>query len=379
MPTKSTLQRYEQMVPEALIRKIVRVLNIKASETIEGKDQVLGIEKSICFEECYTDTTVVKTNIHFPVDYQLLLDAVRTLVKATTWIRKHGIKNRMQSPESFLKTIKRSSMDIRYLRRKKGSKKEQKWLLRQMKKIVKRVRVHAEKHKTLLLENWETEGLKRGHVKQVLKRIDTILTQLPKAIAQVHSRIISEKLVNNKDKVLSFYEPETKVIIRGKYGAEVEFGNKLSITEQSQGVISDWKLYEDTLSDHMILIQSLDRLEKGKSQLKPKTVTGDRGFSSKKVETDLLNRKIDSFICPKNRLDLILKLKDDLFVTHQTRRSQTEGRIGILKNCFLGSPFRSKGFSSREKGVAWQVLVHNLWVIARLPRKLKDIPLDLAA
>ena len=51
MPTKSTLQRYEQMVPEALIRKIVRVLNIKASETIEGKDQVLGIEKSICFEE----------------------------------------------------------------------------------------------------------------------------------------------------------------------------------------------------------------------------------------------------------------------------------------------------------------------------------------
>ena len=52
----------------------------------------------------------------------------------------------------------------------------------------------------------------------------------------------------------------------------------------------------------------------------------------------------------------------------QKRRSQTEGRIGLLKNSFLGRPLRSKGFLHRELGVSWAILAHNLWCIARLPR-----------
>jgi hypothetical protein len=39
-----------------------------------------------------------------------------------------------------------------------------------------------------------------------------------------------------------------------------------------------------------------------------------------------------------------------------------------LKNVFLGRPMRSKGFAHRELTVTWTVLVHNLWVLARLPR-----------
>ena len=52
----------------------------------------------------------------------------------------------------------------------------------------------------------------------------------------------------------------------------------------------------------------------------------------------------------------------------QRRRSQTEGRIGILKNDFLGQPLRAKGYASRALGVAWSVLAHNLWVLARLKK-----------
>ena len=50
----------------------------------------------------------------------------------------------------------------------------------------------------------------------------------------------------------------------------------------------------------------------------------------------------------------------------QRRRSQTEGRIGILKNDFLGRPLRAKGYAHRALGVVWSVLAHNLWVLARL-------------
>ena len=53
--------------------------------------------------------------------------------------------------------------------------------------------------------------------------------------------------------------------------------------------------------------------------------------------------------------------------------------MGILKNVFLGAPMRSKGFAHRELTVTWTVLVHNLWVIARLPRRTGRATEKLAA
>ena len=61
-------------------------------------------------------------------------------------------------------------------------------------------------------------------------------------------------------------------------------------------------------------------------------------------------------------------MQDEGFADIQRRRAQTEGRIGILKNVFLGPVLRNKGFESREREVAWAVLAHNLWVLARLLR-----------
>lgn len=61
-------------------------------------------------------------------------------------------------------------------------------------------------------------------------------------------------------------------------------------------------------------------------------------------------------------------MKDSDFVELQQRRSQTEARLAIFKNGFLGSPLLSKGYENQNREVAWSVLAHNLWVIARLPR-----------
>ena len=38
-------------------------------------------------------------------------------------------------------------------------------------------------------------------------------------------------------------------------------------------------------------------------------------------------------------------------------------------NNILGGPLLSKGIKHRQLAVAWAVLSHNLWVIARLPEK----------
>jgi hypothetical protein len=69
-------------------------------------------------------------------------------------------------------------------------------------------------------------------------------------------------------------------------------------------------------------------------------------------------------------------MKEPRFASLQRRRAQTEGRIGILKNGFLGRPPRAKGTAHRELALAWGVLTHNLWMLAKL-RKTKRKPARL--
>jgi len=48
-------------------------------------------------------------------------------------------------------------------------------------------------------------------------------------------------------------------------------------------------------------------------------------------------------------------MKGKKFTRLQRRRAQTEGRIGILKQGFLGRPMRAKGFAHRKLALAWGV------------------------
>ena len=64
-------------------------------------------------------------------------------------------------------------------------------------------------------------GRDKGKRGTVLKRIDEVMTLLPRAQKQAHERIIGGRRVDNAEKILSLYEPDVHVIIRGKAGADV--------------------------------------------------------------------------------------------------------------------------------------------------------------
>jgi hypothetical protein len=149
----------------------------------------------------------------------------------------------------------------------------------------------------------------------------------------------------------------------------VEFGNTLLIAEQAQGLVVDWKLYEESApTDCNQLPGSLERIEKRIGEAKVKAVGGDRGFDSASNRVLLKEKKIFNGLCPRQVSQLKERQKQKRFKRMEKRRAQTEGRIGILKNAFFGNPMRSKGFENRNLGVAWSVLAHNLWVLARMER-----------
>jgi hypothetical protein len=113
-----------------------------------------------------------------------------------------------------------------------------------------------------------------------------------------------------------------------------------------------------------------------------KSLVADRGFDNKANVKWLEERGTFAGLCPRDPRTLREAMKDEHFAQAQRRRAQTEGRIAIFKNEFLGRPMRAEGFANRALQVAWGVLTHDLWVIAeklREQRKNREQKLREAA
>src|ERR1019366_4428281 len=325
IPGKSALQRYSQWLPEADMRKVIDTLLVAAVESKDEEgDQKLDLAEALNLESYFLDTTCVKLNMHFPVDWVLLRDAARTLMKATILIRKRGLKVRMEEPEEFLKRMNQLCIKMTHARRKKDAKRVRKAVLREMKKLSKIIAAHAERHREVLEKRWRETDLKEGDARQILDRIRVVGEKLPEAIRQAHERIIGERRVENDEKILSLYEGHASVYVRGKAGAEVEFGSQLLLGESQSGAIGDWEMLEKD--------------------------------------------GIYNAICPKAPDELKKRMKDGKFVELQKRRSQTEARIAIFKNGFRGGRLLTRGLPNQDREVGGNGRTHILWVIAGRPR-----------
>jgi IS5 family transposase len=171
----------------------------------------------------------------------------------------------------------------------------------------------------------------------------------------------------NEEKILSLYEPDVHVIVRKKAGAEVEFGNTLFLAENPQGLILDWELFQQSApADPALMPRSVGRMEKVYGPLK--AVGADRGFDSEMNRVGLAEDGIYNGVCPRSPQLLEQRNHSWKFKWLQRRRAQIEARVSIIKNVFLRGRVRSKGFAHRQLAVTWSVLVHNLWVLARLPQ-----------
>ena len=370
--SKSTVDRYEDWIDTEAIRVLTtELIQQAAGIAAPSQDQAnpLGLAEPIDLEDIWKDGTCLKVNIHYPIDWVLLRDCTRTLMKATVLIRRRSLKNRMpQEPLAFLRDMNKRVIEMTQTRRKKGAKKERKRVLRQMIKFQKRIANHARLHRDILENRWSETDLSEAQAQQIIRRIDGVLEQLPGAIHQARERIIGERQVPPKDKILSIYEAESNVIVRGKADAEVEFGNILRLSEQRDGVIVDWELYRNVVADNepTAFAEGVERL-KDVSAATIKNLWTDRGMDSAANVKKLEDSGITNGILPKS-LDLMHdKMSDPDYAAGQKRRASTEGRIGIFKNNILGKTLYNKGFANRRRAVGWGALAHNLWVLARLP------------
>ena len=379
VPSKSSLQRMEASVPTELIQELQSRLLLRSTQVDEHGQSALKLADPIDLSMIWMDATCAKLDIHYPCDWLLLRDATRTIMKAIITIRAHGLRHRMQAPERFIAMMNAQCMAMSgSSRRGRGSdkKRNRKRVLRTMKRIVKKVKEHGQRYRDLLEQSWSTTDLTQRQAECIIQRIDSVLEQLPDAIKQAHERIIGERPVPNDKKVLNIYQPHAKVYVRGKAGADAEFGLQLLVCESAEGLIVDSHIVDGIINDSALLMPAIERMRDSYGDKVAKVVVTDRGFSSLKNDAALDQAGIINATLPRNPADLQALLEDPAMRQLQQRRAQTEARIGIFKGKFLGDQLPTKNLEAQIRFVAWATLAHNLWVLAR--RKAVAQPLAVA-
>src|SRR5881296_2679161 len=267
VPAKSQLQRYAHWVEKSTLDQVTH----QALRQAAHQPKELALAQAVDLEAAFLDTTCLQVNIHYPVDWVLLRDATRTLMKAVQLIRAQGLRQRMEEPAFFMKRMNRLCIQMTHTSKKTNPRKHRRKVLRKMDKLVASVSAHAKRYRHLLDEQWEKTQWTRPQAQQVLRRLDNVLDQLPAAREQAWQRLIREEPVRNEKKILSLYESAVRVVVRHKAGAEVEFGNTLLLAESRQGLILDWELFEESApADSRLVKRSVERMEK---QLKIKIQT----------------------------------------------------------------------------------------------------------
>jgi hypothetical protein len=102
--------------------------------------------------------------------------------------------------------------------------------------------------------------------------------------------------------LLGLYQDDLHVIVRGKAGAEVEFGNTLLLCEQKDGLILDWELFPDQApADSKLPERSVRRLEAvlGETALAGVGLGTDRGFHSAANEPLVAGHQLYNAMCPR--------------------------------------------------------------------------------
>lgn len=155
VPSAKTLENYEKTVSSELLQQLVTQLNcVAATGTTDCAEQPLRLETPVNLGVEYVDATAVKARVHYPVDWLLLRDAVRTLTLAIAQARKYGIRSRLpKEPQEYLSAMNKLCIEMTHARRTADAVKKRKAIFRRMKKLLRVV-----------------EKLSRGHLAKLRSR-----------------------------------------------------------------------------------------------------------------------------------------------------------------------------------------------------------------
>ena len=309
-----------------------------------------------------TDSFVVKSNVHYPTDYNLLWDSAR---KCSDFIEKFlkkypkikGWRNLMY----WYNTLKNKMREISQSNKKSKEK---------------RLKLVCEYLKTanLFLQKLNNEKnklpLQDDEDLMYQLQLDYYMEMLDKHIDLLEKRVIKNEVIPHKEKVFSIFEPYTEWIVKGKRNPTFELGKNMQVTSDQYHLIVNHKVMEHEVDKSTVIPLADSILQKYEVD----SWSFDKGFYTKENK-ELLSLYINNLIMPKKgKLNQSEKEEEHepLFKKYRNKHSAVESNINELG--FRGlDRCPDRGYKHFKTYIALGICAYNLHRIgAELQSQAKE-------
>ena len=360
VPDDTTLLRWANLIAPATLA----ALNERVVELARALKVTRGRKLRV-------DSTVVATTIHHPSDSGLLADGVRVLSRlvrrakavlgeaATAAGLSRGVfRTRTRSVRRLVQRLHRLAR-----RKGEGATERLRHAYARLIGVARKSRGQAAAVCAALRARSEVNARRLG------RQFATFLPRVERAIAQATRRVLKGEAVPAAEKIVSLFEPHTRIIVRHKAGKPVEFGRKLWLEEVEGGIIAGWRLLEAPGQDAPQLGPSLTahRQRFGKP---PRLLTADRGVFSPRNEAQAERAGVRRVAIPaagraSGTPERSRKERQGWFRRGLRFRAGIEGRISVLQRCYGLDRCRDHGERGMGRWVGWGIVAANLERIAR--------------
>ena len=298
------------------------------------------------------DSTVVKTNIHYPTNNALVWDCIK---------ESHRLLSKLADETEGL--------DVRDYR---ISAKRNYYKINVTKSKDKRVKLFRKQMilftKCINQVDQVIRNPKKKACSIVAIGIELALENLLPLMSQVYDmtktkEILGEK-VPNDEKIFSIYELHTDIIVKG--GREVLFGHKVNLASGSSNLILDCQTLDGNPSDTKLYQGTLDRIIDNYG-IVPRDSSTDGGYASnenkeyaqsKGIVNIVFNKVVGSLqnIASSKKMETMLK----------KWRSGIEAVISNYKRGFSMFICNWKGKAHFKAKILWSAIAYNIRVMTRL-------------
>jgi IS5 family transposase len=348
-PSGSTLQENIKDIQAETWEAVNRVLLEQAAQQKVEKGRMVRL-----------DSTVVETHIHHPTDSTLLLDGIRVITRL------------LQAGKSLNPTPWYTFVDHQRAAKKRGlqilnARKDQvrRQAYRELWSLAGKVQGYARQALTELkgFVGANLEETIAAH--QILEQLERSVSLLQRVRSQTERRVLRGEQVPAGEKVVSFFECHTDVIVKGR--RDTQYGHKIFLSGGRSGLILDCVIARGNPADAAMFPDLLTRQEAIYGRVPLKTAA-DGGFASGDNLRLAKGQGVKDVMFAKKRGLGVLEMVKSLWVYKKLRnfRAGIEANISRLKRAFGLARCNWQGWPGFRQYVWSAIVSYNVLVLGML-------------
>lgn len=222
------------------------------------------VKKSLSREFCEelaarVDSFVVETDVHYPTDVNLLLDAIRKSITICARLSDERDWSEWRQHRHNVRTFKQMCRKISKLKRS-SARDEVKREARNS-EMSQAHRDYIEQAQGYLQRVSQTRAKldKKAQIDLVLamqlNELDRFVQHAERQIDQIRRRVLEGQTIPHEEKVFSIFEEHTEWISKGKAGVPVELGLKVAVVEDQHRFILNHRVLTEDVEAAVPLIE----------------------------------------------------------------------------------------------------------------------------